>query len=162
MQSIFVDDAKCLGCKTCELACAVAHSPSKNLFAAIAAQETAHTRIYVENAGTGAFPLQCRHCAEAPCVKACVTGALSEHAGAVGYAKEKCLGCLMCVIACPFGVCGEARAKEIAKCDLCAGSDPACVGACPTGALRFGSADSFAKERRRNYLVWLEHEKERA
>ncbi|MDR2495353.1 MAG: nitrate reductase [Spirochaetaceae bacterium] len=155
MQSIFVDDAKCLGCKTCELACCVAHSSSKTLFSPCAA-EAVQTRIYVESAGAGAFPLQCRHCAEAQCVRACVTGALSENpeTGAVSYAKEKCLGCLMCVIACPFGVCAETRNKEIVTCDLCAGlaEGPACVGSCPTGALSFGSAESFAKERRRNYL----------
>ncbi|MDR2518926.1 MAG: 4Fe-4S dicluster domain-containing protein [Spirochaetaceae bacterium] len=166
MQSIFVDDAKCLGCKTCELACAAAHTPSKNLFAALAANETAQARIYVESAGAGAFPLQCRHCAEAQCAKACVTGALWEHpeTGAVKYAEEKCLGCLMCVTACPFGVCAEAQNKKIAKCDLCAGlpQGPACVEACPTGAVRFGSAGSFAKKRRQEYLVQLEREKERA
>ena len=168
MQSILVDDAKCLGCKTCELACCIAHSESKTLFGALSQTVLPQTRIYVEPVGKGSFPIQCRHCADPGCVKACVTGAMSSDpvTGAVVYDAEKCLGCLMCVLACPFGVCEALKAQTkssdlvnaVSKCDLCALSadGPACVNSCPTGALSFGSPEEFARERRRAYLVHLE------
>jgi carbon-monoxide dehydrogenase iron sulfur subunit len=168
MQSIFVDDAKCLGCKTCELACCIAHSESKTLVGALSQGVLPQTRIHVEPVGAGGFPIQCRHCTDPSCVKACVTGAMSRDpvTGAVVYDAKMCLGCLMCVLVCPFGVCEALKAQTkasdhvnaVSKCDLCADSaaGPACVGSCPTGALSFGSPEEFAQARRRAYLVNLQ------
>jgi carbon-monoxide dehydrogenase iron sulfur subunit len=167
MRSIFVDDAKCLSCKTCEIACCVAHSKTKTLFGAISEENLAQTRIYVEPTGTSGFPLQCRHCSDAQCVNACVTKAMSvdPQTGAVAYDAKRCLGCLMCVLACPFGVCEALKThtqspdvvNAISKCDLCAmeAEGPACVRSCPTGALSFGSPEEFSQNRRRAYLVNL-------
>jgi carbon-monoxide dehydrogenase iron sulfur subunit len=170
MRSIFVDDVKCLSCKSCELACAVAHSKTKNLFSAIAEEYLPQTRIHVEPSGSGGFPLQYRHCTDAQCVKACVSGALAFDAasGEVVYDAKKCLGCLMCVLACPFGVCETLKARvksnetvnAVSKCDFCAQLEagPACVDSCPTGALSFGTAEEFSQARRRAYLVNLQQE----
>jgi len=165
MKSIFVDISKCLSCKSCELACCVAHSKSKSLVRALA-EPAVQARIFVEPYGKGAFPLQCRHCTNAQCIKACVTGALAyDENGRVRYDESKCLGCLFCVISCPFGACGELKkaAKDtvgIAKCDFCAErpEGPACTASCPTGALSFESTEDFVKDRRRSYLVNLEKE----
>jgi carbon-monoxide dehydrogenase iron sulfur subunit len=166
MYSIFVDDATCLGCKSCELACCIAHSVSKTLFGAVGEACPPQTRIHVEPYGLGAFPLQCRHCTEPQCAKACITGAMKWKDGAVVYDAASCLGCGMCVIACPFGLCEALKAAPksneavISKCDLCADRNkgPACVEACPTGSLSFGTAGDFSQAKRRSYLVQLQRE----
>jgi carbon-monoxide dehydrogenase iron sulfur subunit len=168
MYSIFVDDAKCLGCKSCEIACCVVHSRSKTLFGAILENAQPQTRIHVEPYGAGAFPLQCRHCTEPQCAKACITGAMKWKDGVVIYDAASCLGCGMCVIACPFGLCDVLKAAQrsidvvntISKCDLCVTrtEGPACVEACPTGSLSFGTAEDFSQAKRRSYLVQMQRE----
>jgi Fe-S-cluster-containing hydrogenase component 2 len=96
-------------------------------------------------------------------VKACVSGALyeDEQSGAVLHNERRCIGCKMCILACPFGLIEELDAADnncaVSKCDLCIGENekPACIGACPTGALSFEEPDAFSKEKRRKYLVEL-------
>lgn len=89
--------------------------------------------------------LACMHCADAPCVLGCPTGALGrdEVIGSVVVEAGRCIGCHSCAMACPFGVPRFGRDGRMEKCDLCAvrvehGLDPACVHVCPTKALRFG------------------------
>jgi carbon-monoxide dehydrogenase iron sulfur subunit len=108
------------------------------------------------------FPLGCRHCQDAQCVKACVTKALYlDNDGVVLHDKKRCIGCMMCFITCPFGAIEEGvketGAASVSKCDLCAekGKKPACVEACPTKALVFEKADNFSKGKRRKYLIEL-------
>jgi Fe-S-cluster-containing dehydrogenase component len=65
----------------------------------------------------------------------------SENGAVTNVGGERdCIACSMCVMACPFGVIARAPAPNgrvmALKCDLCPGRDvPACVAACPTGAL---------------------------
>ena len=160
MRKIFVDSAKCLGCHSCELACAVAHSQSGTLYGAIAESPVPAARVNVEMSRSGNFPLQCRHCDDAQCMKACVTKALYRDAasGAVLQKDELCIGCSMCAIACPFGVIDDSLGNgAINKCDLCLTleADPVCVTACPTGALSFEDAASYSREKRKAYLEEL-------
>jgi carbon-monoxide dehydrogenase iron sulfur subunit len=69
------------------------------------------------------FALQCRHCADPKCVKACISGAMyKDQNGIVKNIKEKCVGCLSCVLVCPFGAVKRNKDKErkiISKC-ICA------------------------------------------
>jgi formate dehydrogenase iron-sulfur subunit len=90
---------------------------------------------------------QCMHCVHPACVSACTVGALrKDENGAVIYQSEKCIGCRYCQYACPFGVPTydwENPLGLIHKCELCThrladGQLPACIEACPNGALRFG------------------------
>ena len=56
--------------------------------------------------------------------------------------KEKCTGCKMCTLACPFGnIVFSSNEKVAVKCELCDG-EPECVVFCPTGALTFTEADT--------------------
>jgi carbon-monoxide dehydrogenase iron sulfur subunit len=161
MKKLLIDDAKCLACHSCEIACVVTHSDSKTLYGAISEQTQHKSGIHVEPGGKGrGFPLGCRHCQDPQCVRACVTKALYAHPdGAVLFNESHCLGCQMCFIACPFGAIEENTKAEtylVSKCDLCDGSvKPSCVTACPTQALVFEDADSFSKNKRRKYLVEL-------
>jgi carbon-monoxide dehydrogenase iron sulfur subunit len=154
VKRIVADPQKCLACRACELACAVAHAASEDLVKALA--EGARPRIYVEAAGDLAVPLQCRHCEDSPCVRVCPTAALSRPAsdGPVLVEQSRCIGCEFCVQVCPFGVIRLAADRSaVIKCDLCAarleqGLPPACVAACPVGALVFEELKQDAARRR--------------
>jgi len=163
VKRIVADPAKCLACRGCELACALAHAGTNDLVEAIYGRG-AKPRIYIESAGGLAVPLQCRHCEDAPCVRVCPSGALSRasEGSPVAVAQQKCIGCGFCVEVCPFGVIRLARSAEpeisdgrtaVIKCDLCVkrlaeGLPPACVSSCPVGALSFVEAEDNARKAR--------------
>jgi carbon-monoxide dehydrogenase iron sulfur subunit len=161
VKKILIDDERCMACHSCEIACCVAHSSSRTLYGALAEPDLQLSGVHVEVGGSGrGFPLGCRHCQDAQCVRACVTKALSLNPdGVVLYDKNRCIGCSMCFIACPFGAIEEGRLRagtySISKCDLCVapGDDPACVQACPTKALVFEDPDTYSKGKRVKYLV---------
>ncbi len=89
-------------------------------------------------------PLMCRHCSKAPCVMVCPEEAAAyDDDGAVIIDPNKCRACRMCAIVCPFGIPEfDPSLNAMMKCDLCAerrkkGAVPACVEACPRGALSY-------------------------
>ena len=139
MERILVRWERCVGCRSCELACRVAHSASGNLFSAVLERPAPSRRIFVEQVDKTPSPFLCRQCEDAPCVRSCPTRALvhDETTGLVAYEPARCIGCHGCVMACPFGMIQpEVREGFIAKCDRCKGRDrPACVEACPTHSL---------------------------
>ena len=156
---VTVDPSLCVGCRSCEIQCAVAHSKSKDLQAVIRSGEKPGRRINVEAYGRHAVPVHCQHCEEPACVLACPTGALARLADGkpVLLDRERCIGCKMCVQACPFGVITlSPDGKGVLKCDLCIerlaqGLEPACVAACPTKALRLTEAETANREKRRRF-----------
>jgi carbon-monoxide dehydrogenase iron sulfur subunit len=167
MRRLYVRPELCTGCKTCELACAVEHSRSKNLLGAMLESPPPHSRIYVEAAPLSPFeilkmPMTCRHCDPAPCIAACIPQAMHRSPDDVVTnvgGKHACIACGMCVMMCPFGMIARGLApdgssttgaKVIAlKCDLCPEREvPACAAACPTGAIVFMEGDEFAHHSR--------------
>lgn len=147
---IYCDITRCLGCRSCEIACAVEHSQSKDIFSAVKEKPRAKKRVKTEIGGGRIISLHCQHCEDAPCIKACMSGALSkdETTGATLHDKGKCVGCWMCVMTCPFGAIVRDVENHIAvKCDLCPDRDDfACVVACPTGALFVGTEQEFKQK----------------
>ena len=159
-KEVIVHPEKCLGCMQCMIACAVAHSQSKSLFAATLEKPRPRPRIHV---GVGAynrgFPNRCRHCDPAPCQAACLPGAITRDAqrDAVLIDPDKCINCASCAMACPFGVLRyhtdftAPPEKVVAiKCDNCdqrqeQGLEPACVEMCMAGALTFEEPDAALK-----------------
>ncbi len=158
---IFIDVNKCLGCKSCEMQCAIEHSKSKDLFKALAECPIPQGRVKVEKVQDLAVPLQCRHCEDAPCIKVCPSKALDrENAESpVLIDQERCIGCKMCVIVCPFGVIRtDKKGKAMIKCDMCferlkRNELPVCVVSCPTKALEFKTSEGIAKDKRKDYLT---------
>ena len=160
MKRIVADPTKCMACRACEIACALAHANTDDLVEAVFAKG-AKPRIYIESAGSLVVPLQCRHCEDAPCVVVCPSGALSrpDAGGPVRVDEGRCIGCAFCVQSCPFGVIrlgrrpgadGAEGPMAVVKCDLCIerqaeGLEPACVASCPVGALVFVEVDDSAK-----------------
>jgi len=147
MRKIYCDIRKCLSCRSCEIACAVQHSRSGNLLQALFEEPLPGHLVKIDPSKIGPFPIRCHHCEEARCIDACKTGATHRDpkTGKVLIDTNKCVGCWMCVMVCPFGaVFPNMKTKKAMKCDLCEGHEsPACVSACPTGALHWTEFTEF-------------------
>ncbi|MGE5576303.1 MAG: 4Fe-4S dicluster domain-containing protein, partial [Syntrophothermus sp.] len=89
-------------------------------------------------------------------VDACMTGAMHfEPDGRVVNDPDRCVGCWMCLMVCPFGAITTQQQPKLAlKCDRCPDlSQPACVSACPTHALTFAEPNAFAQTKREHVTV---------
>ena len=94
---------------------------------------------------------RCMHCEDAGCMKICPSGAIYRTSdGSVAVNQDKCIGCKLCVNACPFDVPRYDALGKMHKCHQCSdrtsnGMSPACVKTCPTGALKYGDRDEMIK-----------------
>lgn len=153
MRRVYCNIRKCLSCRTCEIACVVRHSQSGELHRALDEIPRLRQLVEIKASDLGAFPLRCHHCEEAACIDACKTGAAHRDpaSGKVLIDRDKCVGCWMCVMVCPFGaVFADMKSGQALKCDLCEGHDsPACVAACPTKALCYAEFDEFQEKMQR-------------
>ena len=157
-KTITTDIQKCVACRTCELACAVAHSASGDIMEAVNETPRPHKRVAVEAVEDFAVPMQCRHCEDAPCVTVCPTGAIKRQAAdsPVLVNPDLCIGCKYCLVVCPFGAIEITEESKVAtKCDFCinrpgASQAPACVEACPTHALQLVEDKELSAGKRRS------------
>ncbi len=147
-----VDLNYCISCHACEVACKTWNNVPTD-------RGIRWRQVVNEVFGEGADVLQyavslaCNHCNEAPCVKACPTGAMYRRAqdGIVLVDQQKCIGCRYCAAVCPYGAPQfDPVAKKTSKCTMCVdrlseGKLPACVDTCPTQALQFGEASEIAR-----------------
>ena len=135
-KSLNIDPGKCTGCLQCEMACSYEHTGAFNPSRSFIKVFTFHDE--------GRFaPYTCTQCEEAWCQRACPVDAISVDltTGAKVIADDKCVGCKVCTIACPFGTVNYSQATgKVVKCDLC-GGDPQCVSACPTEAITYVDSD---------------------
>jgi carbon-monoxide dehydrogenase iron sulfur subunit len=141
---LVVDHVKCTGCRLCEMACSVKHTGVNN---------PTRSRIHIIKWPMEGFelPMLCQQCEDAPCIAVCPKEALYQDPllGRVALDYELCIGCRMCVIACPFGGMGiDMTTRQVIKCDLCDG-DPTCVRFCDSGALQFVPASSVNQMKKR-------------
>ncbi len=107
-------------------------------------------RRRLNNADGVTITVACRNCEPAPCVDACITGAMSKETGLVECDSERCVACWMCVMVCPFGAVSPDKMIAM-KCDFCThkGDSTACAEACPTGALFPADPAEYKEELRR-------------
>ncbi len=156
MRVIAVHLDRCTGCKTCELYCATERgSDGKTLLQAVQESPLPRARVRVEGANSLPIALQCRHCLNAPCLDACLTGALSREpkSNMVIVQEDRCIACWTCILFCPYGVIYPWPERGIAlKCDRCVFMDhPVCVEVCPAKALELVELDEMERlfEKRR-------------
>lgn len=151
---------KCIGCKACEIACAVAHLDT-SVATAGAMEAPFLPRLSLVRTSKVTMPVQCRQCDDAPCANVCPVDAITHQGNKIMVDTDKCIGCKTCMLACPFGAMDmapelengqmvyqeglllnnveeqSAKEKMVAhKCDLCVGREngPACAEVCPAAA----------------------------
>ncbi|MBN2284641.1 MAG: 4Fe-4S dicluster domain-containing protein [Deltaproteobacteria bacterium] len=160
------DLSKCTGCRGCQLACKQWNQlPAKQTYNRGTYQNPPDLQpntwmlIRFQEVSNGNGDVKwlfrkeaCMHCTDAACVKVCPSGALHyTKYGTVALDEKKCIGCKECIFACPFNIPRyDPATDKVAKCDMCFsridnGLEPACVKACPTGALQFGDKDEMIK-----------------
>ncbi|MET0350891.1 MAG: formate dehydrogenase subunit beta [Rhizobacter sp.] len=161
-----IDVSSCIGCKACQVACmqwndlrdTVGHNVGVYDNPADLTPDSWTVMRFSEVEAKREPPQEttlewlirkdgCMHCDDPGCLKACpAPGAIVKYTnGIVDFIEENCVGCGNCVTGCPFDVPRISKKDNKAyKCTLCSdrvsvGLEPACVKACPTGAIHFGS-----------------------
>jgi formate dehydrogenase iron-sulfur subunit len=164
--SILIDTTRCIGCRSCELACAETYGlPIPDIEDDSVFEEERRTtetqwtvvNRYATDKGTVYAVKRCMHCNQPACVAACLVKAMKkEEEGPVTW-SENCMGCKMCAFSCPFDKAvleTHSPTPQIRKCFFCwdkrliKGEIPACVEACPTEALTFGTRRELLEEAR--------------
>ena len=169
--AIAINLDRCVGCHTCALSCKMQNNVPEGML---------WNRVLTEgcdrfDSAEGVYPhltrtylpLACQHCENPACERVCPTGATyKDDKGRVEIDYDKCIGCRMCMAACPYNArtfnwndpvratgasYGDARVPERArgvmeKCTLCKertdeGDEPMCVRCCPADARIFGDLD---------------------
>ena len=143
-----VDLDACSGCKACVAAC---HSQN-----GLDPGETWRQVGTLHGGGdAGAAVLKtvssaCHHCVDPACLAGCPVDAYEKdpRTGIVRHLDDQCIGCQYCTLTCPYEVPQYNAARGIVrKCDMCsgrlaAGEAPACVQACPQGAITIAVVDT--------------------
>ncbi len=171
-----IDISRCIGCKACQSAC----MEWNDLRDEVGVQQGFYTNPpdlsdqswtlmrFNEQVIDGRLQWLilkdgCMHCQDPGCLKACpAPGAIVQYSnGIVDFQQDQCIGCGYCIAGCPFHVPRlSGKDSKVYKCTLCSdriavGLEPACVKACPTGAIGFGSKEAmlFQAEHRLADLV---------
>lgn len=120
---VVVDQAACVACLGCELACAEAFYKELN-------PEVSCIRVTAKEDGS-LKTLVCVQCGK--CAEVCEAGAITQNKkGVYTISKKLCVNCGKCVEACPVGVLVKSEDKDVpSKCIACG----ICVEACPQGVL---------------------------
>ncbi len=160
---VLIDTTRCLGCQTCEAACAEANGlpePAPNDTNNSSLRQTTTTQLtavqtFKTDKGEVYVKRQCMHCLEPACAAACLTKAMNKtDEGPVEWRVGKCMGCRYCMLSCPFEMPRFEYNKavpSIVKCQMCharlaEGKRPACVENCPNEALMFGKRSELLSE----------------
>lgn len=140
MARMVVFPDKCIGCRICQIACSIKNEKKIN-------PRQARIRIVSIPPFTDS-PVVCRQCARAVCIESCPTKALyrDSETEAVLVNQKDCVGCGLCIEACPIGAIQLHPTNVAILCDLCEG-EPACIRKCPTGALKLISPNRLSDDR---------------
>lgn len=146
MKTVTIDLKKCVGCKNCEMACAFTQTGSDCI------RSHSNIRVNVYASQRFVLPMTCFHCEDAWCLGVCPAHAISRNpeTNGVEIDEERCAGCKMCMLACPYGNIHFDHEKLVSrKCGLC-GGDPECVKHCIGGALNFEEADEAVDRKQKS------------
>lgn len=142
MKTIAINPEKCVGCRICELACSLKNTGEFN---------PARSRVQVVGFEEAfSVPVTCFQCERPYCLEVCPAHAIRKDpaTGVVSVSADRCTGCKICMLACPFGNIVVSGVDRVAvKCELC-GGEPECVLFCPTRALELKEADKATISKR--------------
>ena len=173
-----IDTKRCVGCNACTIACKQANNVPNNIMWTRVLTDGGDMPDTPVNANGHLsmrfLPMGCQHCENPACVKVCPVGATYKdpETGVVRQDYDKCIGCRMCVAACPYtGVrsfnweepqysvefaVGDAEVPAhqkhtVEKCTFCyqrisKGETPACMDLCPARARHWGDLDDPQSE----------------
>jgi formate dehydrogenase iron-sulfur subunit len=164
-KSFFIDTSVCTACRGCQVACKQWHDlPAEKTTNRGSYQNPPdvsfdtyklvrmHEKVIDGKLRWLFFPEQCRHCIEAPCLETAGDDSAifrDESTGAIIYtANTRLLLADEIIESCPYNIPRKNSNGVLAKCDMCLdrvknGLQPACVKACPTGAMNFGERDDM-------------------
>jgi molybdopterin-containing oxidoreductase family iron-sulfur binding subunit len=173
-----IDLQRCMGCHTCAVACKIENNlPNKvwwNRVLTDGGDAPDSTKGTYPDVQRSYVTLACQHCENPACTRVCPVGATYKDAdtGVVYQDYEKCIGCRMCMAACPYTGVRSFNWEEpqhymdftvgannvpphqkqvVEKCTLCAhrlasGGEPACIDSCPARARYFGDFNDPTSE----------------
>ncbi len=144
----FIDPSRCIGCKSCENACAECETHRGYPMIQVDFIDRANSIATV--------PTVCMHCDNPTCAQVCPADAIKKTDDGVVQSslKPRCVACSNCVLGCPFGVPKMmSKLDQMMKCDMCydrtsTGKRPMCATVCPSQALAFVPIEQIKKERR--------------
>ncbi|MEA5025601.1 Tetrathionate reductase subunit B [bioreactor metagenome] len=187
-----IDLSRCIGCHACSVACKQANNlPNEiwwNRVLTVGGNQMDTAAGTYPNNQKYYMSVNCQHCENPPCTKACPVSATykREEDGIVIQDYDKCIGCRMCMVACPYNArsfnwqkpehyvdfaVGDIDApvhqyNVVEKCTFCVnrianGDVPACMELCPGRARYWGDLDDPNSDvskaiRGRNYVKLLE------
>lgn len=175
---IAINLERCVGCNTCANACKMQNNIPMNMLYIRVETDGVDTADGAQgtypNLSRTYIPVACQHCENPACLKVCPVGATYKdpETGVVRQDYDKCIGCRMCMAACPYtGVrsfnwdepkystehaIGDAdiaphQKHTVEKCTFCyqrlaRGEVPACMDLCPARARHFGDLDDPESE----------------
>jgi anaerobic carbon-monoxide dehydrogenase iron sulfur subunit len=143
MSFITRDVRKCVVCRNCEYACAFRQSGDFD-------RKNSNIRVEYYDGVKICLPMTCLQCDDTWCLEVCPAAAIQRNptTGAVEINPERCVGCKMCSLACPFGNIHFDYEHQVSrKCDLCQG-EPNCVKFCISGALQYTTDETAFQNNR--------------
>ena len=176
--AMVIDTTMCFGCQTCAVICKECNGLPNNIWwnriLTIGGDSTDAMGGEYPNCTLEYLPMSCQHCENPACTRVCPVGATykREEDGVVFQDYDKCIGCRMCMAACPYTGVRSFNWEEpqyyfdftvgdpdkpahqkhtVEKCTLCAhrlsrGEMPACMELCPGRARFWGDLDDPESE----------------
>lgn len=168
-----IDQQRCIGCHTCAVECRFANGvPENTWWNRVLTEGGAFCDVCegdIDEVALSYVTVACQHCENPACTKVCPVGATYKdpETGIMCQDYDKCIGCRMCMAACPYtGVrsfnweepkytvgfsLGDSDAAPhqrhvVEKCIMCRqrvsrGEEPACIRVCPARARFWGDFD---------------------
>ena len=159
-KGFYLDLNRCTSCYACVVACKAHHTILEEVVfwrSVLTLESGTYPDVRVVN-----LSLSCLHCGTPACREVCPTRAIHKRRedGVVTVDQKLCLGCRMCLMACPFGIPQFGKDGMMQKCDFCldrleSGLLPACVQACPSRALHSGPMDELSSLATRKAAIRL-------